>query len=422
MAVRLLLLIAKYEVNVLYYDEWDLYRQFIPHRDSSWIDLFFYQQGPHRQGIGYLLMQWIAAASHWNTRAMSFAVAMFMFAAAALVLVLKVRLFGKIAWHDAIIPLIFLAPIQYENLLGAANLSSTSLPIFLFALYALAWTIAPRTCRYLSVLALNFLLIYCGYGFFVGLITPVLLAIDLAHAFRARERADAPVLALLFALASLASFFVGYRYSRAAGCLAYPAAKLWSYPWFAAEMFANVVRLKGHGIAPTVVGFALAALAVSIGATSFVTLWKQRPAGPRTYVLFAFSAFSLLYAADAAIGRICFGVEYGQSSRYAPYLFPAFLAFYFALLEWPAEPRRTRALALYASVLVVAAVFLAPRDRRTLVYYREGKQQWKSCYITYQDAVRCGQQTGFAFYPSPNSVDLRRELDYMQQNHLNLFR
>jgi hypothetical protein len=170
------------------------------------------------------------------------------------------------------------------------------------------------------------------------------------------------------------------------------------------------------------VGLALTALAVAVVAISAVALWKHRADGSRSYVLFALSAFSLLYAANAAVGRICFGVEYGQSSRYAPYLFPAFLAFYFVLLQWHSGPRRTRLLALYAAVLAIAAVFVAPRDRRTMAYYRDGKQQWKSCYLSYQDPARCGQQTGFAFYPSPNSVELRRELDYMQRNQLNMFR
>ena len=422
MAARLSWMIARNQVNLLYYDEWDLYRKFIPHSGSSWLELFLYQPGPHRQGIGYILMEWIAAASHWNTRAMSFSVAAFTLAAALLALVLKQRLFGALTRSDVIIPLVFLAPIQYEIFLGAANLPTTSLPIFLFMFYALTWTVETTAWRYFSVLLLNFLLIYCGYGFFVGILTPLLLALDLAHALRHRRDASQPVIAMLIALASLASFFIGYRFLPAAECFRFPYHPFVNYFWFVALMFSNLLRLKGHGVAPTLVGLALLAVAVSIFIRTLHTAWRKDSARNSSYVMLALTGFSLLYASNAAIGRVCFGVEYGQSSRYTPYLFPVFLAIYFALLQVRPQPRRTLTVAIYIVALAVAAIFLAPRDRRTIAYYRDGKASWKTCYLQRKDFVACTRETGFAIYPSPSSSQIRRELDYMQQNHLNLFR
>jgi hypothetical protein len=422
MALRLLWMITRNEVNLLYYDEWDLYRKFIPHPGSSWLELFLYQPGPHRQGIGYILMEWIAAASHWNTRAMSFAVVAFTIASALLALVLKKCLFGEITCSDVIIPLLFLAPVQYEIFLGAANLPTTSLPLFQVILYALAWTVESAGWRYCWVLILNFLLIYCGYGFFAGILTPLLLALELTRALRLRRDASQSVIAMLIALASLASFFVGYRFLPAAECFRFPYHPFVNHFWFVALMFANLLRLKGTGLAPTIMGLGLLLLAVWIFVGKLRDAWRMEPKRNDDHVMLALTGFSLLYAANAAVGRVCFGVEYGQSSRYAPYLFPVFLAFYFALLELRPQPRRTFTLTIYVIALAVAAVFLSPRDRRTIAYYHDGKAGWKACYLQRQDPVACTRETGFAIYPNPSSIQIRRELDYMQQDHLNLFR
>lgn len=422
MSARLLWMIARNEVNLLYYDEWDLYRKFIPHPRTSWLELFLYQPGPHRQGIGYILMQWIAAGSHWNTRAMSFAVATFTIASALLALAIKRRLLGPLACSDAIIPLLFLAPIQYEIFLGAANLPTTSLPIFFVMFYALAWTLQKTGWRYVSILSLNFLLIYCGYGFFIGIVTLLLVGFDLARSLRDGRDSGPAVIAMLVALASLASFFVGYRFMPAADCFRFPYHPFVHYFWFVALMFANLLRLKGHGLLPTIVGLILLAIAAWIFVRNLRPAWRDDSPHKFRYVMLALTGFSLLYAANAAVGRVCFGVEYGQSSRYAPYLFPVFLAFYFALLELQSPPRRNVIITIYVIALTVAAIFLAPRDRRTIAYYRDGKTGWKACYLRLQDPVACTQQTRFDIYPNPAAIQIRRELDYMQRNHLNLFR
>src|SRR5215472_5644551 len=98
MSVRLLWMIWRNQVNLLYYDEWDLYDAFMRH--ASWRELFMFQPGPHRQGPGFILMSWIAQTSAWNTRVMSFAVTIFSIAAAAVALVLKRRLFGGMGLSD----------------------------------------------------------------------------------------------------------------------------------------------------------------------------------------------------------------------------------------------------------------------------------------------------------------------------------
>ena len=67
--------------------------------------------------------------------------------------------------------------------------------------------------RYSAVLMLNFLLIYTGFGFFMGVVTIAVLIFDLRHAFQnGVESPSLSAVALLIALASLAGFFYHYRW------------------------------------------------------------------------------------------------------------------------------------------------------------------------------------------------------------------
>src|SRR6266545_2831683 len=79
---------------------------------------------------------------------------------------------------DAIIPLIFLTTAQYESLVITPNPAHGALPVLLVLLSTLAWGVRHALSRYTAVVVLNFLLIFTGFGLFMGLITPALLALD----------------------------------------------------------------------------------------------------------------------------------------------------------------------------------------------------------------------------------------------------
>ena len=61
-----------YSVNLLVWDQWDLYDAFF--ESHGWLDLFRWQHGPHRQGVGFFLTKLVADLSGWNTRMEAFAI------------------------------------------------------------------------------------------------------------------------------------------------------------------------------------------------------------------------------------------------------------------------------------------------------------------------------------------------------------
>ena len=69
LAFRLFALIARYSVDVLFGDQWDYLSAFFGH-DPSLSELFFWQHGPHREGIG-LFAQSLCTRLRHGTSAMT---------------------------------------------------------------------------------------------------------------------------------------------------------------------------------------------------------------------------------------------------------------------------------------------------------------------------------------------------------------
>ena len=81
LALRLLILISHYAVNVFFMDQWDIADATLFQRHSLW-EMFRWQHGPHRQGLGSLLAYLIEPFFHWSSRSESFlAAALVIFAA-----------------------------------------------------------------------------------------------------------------------------------------------------------------------------------------------------------------------------------------------------------------------------------------------------------------------------------------------------
>jgi hypothetical protein len=415
LAARLFRLVNRYAVNIFFWDQWDFYNATLFQHHSLW-QMFKWQHGPHRQGVGAILSWIIEPLFHWNSRAEAFLAATIFVLAALLALYVKKRLYGPLTYSDVLIPLLFLTPLEYESLFGSTNLSHGPLPLLLLVIYCLGWIYES----YFLVLLINFLLIYTGFGFFIGIITPILLVFDYVRGRRAEQPASFGVFltALLMALASLASFFIGYKFDPAAGCFRPFSAPILQYVHYVNLIFANFTGIRGAGTFPTMVG-GLIVLWISI---TLVALLAATPAerGHPKLVGSALLMFSLLFCVSAALGRLCLGVETAQSSRYVPYLIPAFLGLYFATLGY--RSRTARIVCIVALLAMAASATLVIRigDRSMMAQYHRVKDDWRQCYLERHDIEQCDTLTGNKIYPWPNP-QLKDKLDYLEKNRLNLY-
>lgn len=410
--------ISDYAVNVLFYDQWDFLNAFFQ-GDAGITRLFWWQHGPVRLGIGLIADKYLYSLTSWNVRAESFLIGACVFGAMLLALVLKRALFGHLSHTDIAIPLMFLTLTQYETLIGTPNVAYSGIPLLLILLYSLALLQRRPAVRYTFILGLNLLLIYTGMGLFMGPITMALFAFEFVWRLRwpGSGSVGSSALALLVASASQALFFLDYRFRPAVECFAFPAPDLTSYPRFMAIMFMTFLDPLGRLPTVTAVGSVILLFAFMVLGVQFYRLRKGGPAGA-PLVGASLLAFSLLFAASTAVGRVCLGLPgAAQSSRYTSLLAPAFLAMYFYLLTVSSPRLRNLGLATLMLGLVPGHAIVSPGAH----WFADGKRAWSTCYLRAQDVGYCDQTTMFNVYPSPERTGLGRKLDYLKQNRLSLF-
>jgi hypothetical protein len=405
-AGRFFLLSYRYAVNVFVGDQWYFNEATVFHR-ASLLEMFRWQHGPHRQGLGGLLHGLLDPWFHWNSRMESFVAAGIIVLACALALWLKYRIAGKLQVSDAIIPLLFLTPVQYEVTIGVTNYAHGPLPLLLVVTLCLAWTLTESWLRWSLILLFNFLAVYTGFGLVLGVITP--LAIVLEY-FAQRRDVRGHLTAFIIALLSLASFFLGYYRNVAVECSSQVHSAV-HYFLFSGFMFANFagVRATRELVPAILLG---SALVVGFTLSLFVILKK------RQMVPLILLSYSLAFALATAYGRTCMGLGAAEGSRYMTYLIPAFFAVYLFALSWNGIPRMAT-LAAVSLLALLSGFSIHSADAAAMAHLHDGRSQWKACYLAQHDLLNCNRLTHATIYSYPDT--LQNKLEFLEREHLNLY-
>jgi hypothetical protein len=409
--------VTTYAVNLFFFDEWDIYEGLF-HGSPSW-RLFLQQHGPHRQGLGVLIVAWLLREANWDSRVQAYAIGAAIVVAMALAIHLKTIVLGRLGFFDIIVPVIFLGLGQWEVLLSAPGPSAQAFPLLLVVAYCWAWVQKKEALRYTAIVALNFLLIYTGYGIFVALITLVLLALD---CYQRRKAADdnviAPFLAWIASAVSLASFFYGYTFNPAADCYHFPYRNPAAYFWFMGLMFAKFLGIKHGVVLPALLGIAILIVLMAVLALNFWLVSKRGIAQHGSLLVVILTGYSLIYAAAAAVGRVCLGMEAAGFSRNLTLLIPGFLGIYFHLLM--SRTRYSRTL-LMTTLLAAVLPSCVQRNHKEIEGFSAMKRAWKDCYRAAENVQYCDNLSGLQLYPRPEATHLEQKLNYLKQNRLNLY-
>lgn len=420
LAVRFWALISQYAVNVFFMDQWDFNDATLFQRHSLW-EMFRWQHGPHRMGLGALLAYLLEPSFAWSSRADSFLAGILIIAAAACALELKRRLFGPLTVFDVCIPLIFLTPLQFEAVFITANLAQGPLPLLLVLIYCLAWTASPLVLRYGLIALINFVAIHTGYCFFLGFITPVALGVDhWLHRDEKPSRLIPFLVALLISLASLAVFFYHYKFTTEVDC----APNLFSAPLryiqFLLLIFANLFGVKGTGFLPTMAGaLTFAAMLTGLIVSALDLAGQEGTPRQRSWVAAILLSFGLLFSVNAAYARSCLGPQVAQMSRYVIWMDLGLLGLYLFLLTLTKSAMRTAMVALLTAALL-GAVPVRKEDKSVMQFVSAAKRNWKSCYLQIEDIRRCNHAVGYGVYPSL-TPELKGKLDFLKQTKQNLY-
>jgi hypothetical protein len=431
---RLFRLISRYAVNIFFWDEWDNKTATLFQKNSLWT-MFTWQRGWHRLGLGALLEKALDPIFQWNSRSESFILGAIVAAAALCAFWLKVRLYRRISIWDIAIPAIFFTAAQWETLYMTPIFSQGPLPFLLIVVYCLAWTCESSALRYTLVLVINFVTIFTGFGIFLGVLTPVLLALDY-WCYPASKRSSIGyfVSRLLVSVASLGYFFLGYVRTRGVDCLPNFELSLKGYATFLMLMAADFFAPDGRGYFARVAGTALLiGMLISLACAARFLLRKtdinvthrERAAG---LVVVTLAAIGLATCLTIAYLRLCAGLQVALAPRYTVYIQIAALGLYLYLLGLRQPWMRRSLLGVLVVCVVVGCLHV---DRTGMVHFRDGKQQWKTCYLQTEDIEQCNESTGFLIYRLPGgyprvdekrqNLTLQEKLQYLKKTRQNLY-
>jgi hypothetical protein len=420
LAVRLFRLISEYSVNIFFVDQWDFNDATLFQHHSIW-QMFAWQHGPPRLGLGNLFERLVDPIFRWNSRTESFVVGIVLVIATICALWLKNRLFGRLSYSDAIIPLLLLSFLEYQTLFVVADFAHGPIPVILILLYCVAWTTRNVFRRYALVLGINFLTIYTGFGLLLGVLTPVLVIFDYwANLRRAQNGRRYLVAGLLLSTASFATFFTGYKSQPAADCFTYQIHSVGSYIRFSVLMFAPFFGAQGTDALPTLTGTLLVfGLFIASASSGWALLRGRGAQWTRHAAIASLTAFCLLFCMATAYGRLCMGLLYAQESRYVVYLNLGLLGLYFSLLTISDKVVRNM-LVIVFGVALLGSIFSGERSRTQMAYWHNTKEKWRDCYLAGGSIEECNKVSWI--YPgAPETTHLKEKLDFLRSTRQNLF-
>lgn len=415
-------------VNIPFWDQWDFLSSFFPGGHPTLSTLFLWQHGPPRLGLGLIADKYLYAATAWDVRAESLFIGACLFAAMLLALALARKLFGRFSWTDAAIPFIFLTLIQWETMILTPNAGYSGVPMVLMLLYSLALLQPGYLSRYALLLALDFLLIYTGFGLFMGVITICVFVLECYWRLRrwTSMPASAPWLGLGLACAAQGCFFIHYTFAPAADCFTFPHAPFAPYLIFFTVMFANFSGIwipPHYGWIPPITALRIAGALpmLVLAAVFFVQVYRLLKRGPGRRVKLVAAVligYSGLFALNTAVGRACLGPSGAFGSRYSTLLIPAFLGLYLSFRELRMPPAPRVWATILVAILVVPGGVITPDS---YLFWVRGKRAWAACYLEKNDIAACDASTHFQIYPQPATTRLKEKLDYLKQRRLSLF-
>jgi len=417
LGVRLVLYVRRYTVDVVYWDQWDFLEPLF--RGSGPLAWFDWQHGPHRQGLGGLLVGWIFDGSGWNIRTEALVSAMIVIAASALAWVTLRRAIGEPSWTDVLAPLLCLGGGLEEIFVGASNPAHGPVPMALVFALALAWTIRRPMFRTIVCAALGVLCVFTGFGFFVGLVQPLLFAAEWIHARGDDRRRRAAALGLLLSALILGAFFVGWRFVTAVDCFRFPHPRPLEYLDYLGFLLSRPLGMHRLGGGRTWIARGVALASLVLAGWILVRLFRRDEVPGRVVALLF--GFTVVFALNTTLGRVCTGLATAGTSRYVPYVVPGWVAFV-VLVRCGARPAVRWAALGTVLILITIRAFNVRGDEAMGRHFAEGKRRWAECYRRRHDIQGCDRETGFPVYPNPAATRMQEKLDFLEARHLNLFR
>lgn len=409
LTARLIHLADRYAVDLVVGDQWDLYAPFA--KEHSLWELFRFQFGPHRQGIGMWLTDAVLNAGEWNTRWESFLIAALLAGASLVALLLKSKVTSRLELSDVAIPLIVLTVAQIDTLVLVPNNAHSATPLLIVLLMAHVSTFSGAV----RMVAMPLLLLAASHTGFAIFALPAFLLVRVAEAVARRKRGTRPIgivelVEITATLVAAALFVTNYTFFPAANCFRLLSPDIAFIPTFVSTMFARFVGLSFRelGFFAATVG-SIAAMGVFLAALLGLR-GSARSESPGASAVAFLSSFSIIFAVATAWGRVCLNPAYGESSRYMTLLIPGFLACYLAALHL-----RSRSIAAVVIAGAILGSVLTASETSRLARSKDSRDAWKSCYERTHDFRACSAESGLVNPPRPDAVSAGIVMQHLER-------
>jgi hypothetical protein len=429
-----ILAIARFQPNVMFMDQWDY---FLPlFNGQGWWARFTVQQGPVREGLGFVVTGWILEATAWDVRYDSLWVATALLLATGLALRLKWKLTGAIGLRDACIPVILLSLGQFETILSVPQASHSVVPLVLILLTANVWLSPKPALRYLAAGAIAFTLTFTGFGIIATAVISVLFVARVIRHARDCEYQSATIAAggLAIVIVSWAMFRTNYVFLPAVEGFRFPWSPLTDYVRFIVLMLPLTTGHIGQRWRHYLSGSALATVVLA-AAGHIAWVWVKHRPSLRNDVLVLVMGSGLAFVAATAIGRISLGVLAGTSPRYLTLLSLLWLALYLAAAtsgRWMPSVAATLCVWMLA-VSPYAWMPLRPlaewpgtlgmtnRELEAMVVYGTSKAEWARAFLASGSWQAADAAVLFPMHPNPVASRFDDKLPFLRDHKLSFF-
>ena len=230
---------------------------------------------------------------------------------------------------------------------------------------------------------------------------------------------------LILSLASLGSFFEGYKLLPGVDCFSLQPHSPTNYVVFVDLMLAHFFGARGSRLRVSIPLGTVVLAAMVFVLISCVRRLKSKTYTAKDSVPAVFIAYGLLFCAATAYGRSCLGAFAAFAGRYSEYTGLGVLGLYFYSLGYlPTGHKqwaRRMLLGLLLAILLIGSVPIPPADRYAMQYYHDVKTKWRNCYLRTEDIQKCDQAAGLWIYPAPERTDLKEKLEYLKESKQNLY-
>lgn len=395
--VPLLALVSWYSVNLLLWDEWDYYGMFFTHH-NVW-QIFDWQHGHHRMGVGGLALWAINSLTHWNMIAVSVVTATTILGSALLMVHLNHKLSRSVSIWDVAIPASMLTLTQMETVLLNPSFVQVIVPSFLMLLYVITLMNKTRFLYQATALALlQFAILFSGYGETFFPILLLAITISLWKPNRVMGYAQALVLLGCAAISSLA-FFKGLVDCFTPYLRFDPCAMILYLLNFGA-MFSGTSGILGQVIGAVYL-LALAGIMIE-------SIISSAKGNQLAFVLMLLSGCVLSYTIDSSIGRIA------VASRYMTITGIGFATIYLGLRKNKYVAMVLIALALHGSFKTVQLQETIPAIQTAMK-----AQDWLECREAVKDLSDC--DSVMKVHPDYKATHLEQKMKFLETNNLGFF-